>query len=91
MLNVPKQVGGYISQRLSDDSPYLQTERNTINFMFLTEAKDGVIFYMGRDKDHFLVELVNGSLRVEADFGGGKMEASSIKLQFHKHETPRNT
>lgn len=67
------KYGGYISQRLRDDSPHFSTEKNTLDFMFLTQAKDGVIFYMGRDKDHLLVELVNGSMRVQADFGGGKI------------------
>lgn len=46
--------------------------------MFLTEKKNGVFFYMGRDEDHLVVELVNGGLRVEADVGGGKIKASVI-------------
>lgn len=51
----------------------MDTERNTIQFMFLTEKKNGVFFYMGSDKDHLVAELVNGSLRVAADVGGGKI------------------
>ena len=47
--------------------------------MFLTEKKNGVFFYMGRDKDHLVVELVNGGLRVEAGFGGGKIKAGVIR------------
>ena len=57
----------------------MNTERNTVSFMFLTEKKNGVFFYMGRDKDHLVVELVNGSLRVEADVGGGKIKAGVIR------------
>lgn len=53
----------------------MNTERNTVSFLFSTEKKNGVFFYMGRDKDHLVVELVNGSLRVEADVGGGKIKA----------------
>lgn len=53
----------------------MNTERNTVSFMFSTEKKNGVFFYMGREKDHLVVELVNGSLRVEADVGGGKIKA----------------
>jgi len=64
--------GAYISYKLHSDSPLRSTERNELEFRFLTEAKDGVFFYMGGEKDHLLVELVNGSLRVQADFGGGK-------------------
>ena len=75
-MNSAQKTGGYISQRLRDDSRYLSTERNTLDFMFLTVAKDGVIFYMGKDKDHLLVELVNGSMRVHADFGGGKVSCN---------------
>lgn len=57
----------------------MNTERNTVSFMFSTEKKNGVFFYMGRDKDHLVVELVNGSLRVEADVGGGKIKAGVIR------------
>ena len=64
--------GAYMSYNLESNSPLRSTERNALEFRFLTEAKDGVFFYMGADKDHLLVELVNGSLRVQADFGGGK-------------------
>lgn len=64
--------GAYMSYNLDSDNPLRSTERNALEFRFLTEAKDGVLFYMGRDKDHLLVELVNGSLRVQADFGDGK-------------------
>ena len=64
--------GAYMSKTVDRDSPLRSTERNALEFRFLTEAKDGVVFYMGADKDHLLVELVNGSLRVQADFGGGK-------------------
>ena len=63
----------YMSYHLDSDNPLRSTERNALDFMFLTEAKEGVFFYMGRDKDYLLVELVNGSLRVQADFGGGKL------------------
>lgn len=63
--------GGYISQHLEYNSPLLSTDRNTLHFMFLTEARDGVIFYMSGIRDHLLVELVNGSIRTQADFGGG--------------------
>ena len=62
----------YMSYTLDSDNPLRSTERNALEFRFLTDAKDGVLFYMGADKDHLLVELVNGSLRVQADFGGGK-------------------
>ena len=62
----------YMSYTLDSDNPLRSTERNALEFRFLTEAKDGVFFYMGADKDHLLVEPVNGSLRVQADFGGGK-------------------
>ena len=57
----------------------MNTERNTVSFMFSTEKKNGVFFYMGRDKDHLVVELVNGGLRVEAGFGGGKIKAGVIR------------
>lgn len=57
----------------------MNTERNTVSFMFSTEKKNGVFFYMGRDKDHLVVEVVNGSLRVEADVGGGKIKAGVIR------------
>lgn len=57
----------------------MNTERNTVSFMFSTEKKNGVFFYMGREKDHLVVELVNGSLRVEADVGGGKIKAGVIR------------
>ena len=56
----------------------MNTERNTVSFMFLTEKKNGVFFYMGRDEDHLVVELVNGGLRVEADVGRGKIKAGVI-------------
>lgn len=72
LMNVHKS-GGYISQRLEDNSPILSTERNSIDFMFLTEAKDGLIFYMGQDKDYLLVQIVHGSMRVRANFGKGKL------------------
>lgn len=62
----------YMSYTLDSDNPLGSTERNALEFRFLTEAKDGVLFYMGADKDHLLVELINGNLRVQADFGGGK-------------------
>ena len=65
--------GGYISQRLGRGSSLFSTDRNTMHFMFLTEAKDGVLFYMGKNEDHLLVELVNGSLRAQANFGGGRV------------------
>ena len=65
--------GGYISQHLEYNSPLLSTDRNTLHFMFLTEARDGVIFYMSGIRDHLLVELVNGSIRTQADFGGGEI------------------
>ena len=77
-MNVHKS-GGYISQRLEDNSPFLSTERNSIDFMFLTEAKDGLIFYMGQDKDYLLVQLVNGSMRVRANFGKGKLFRNRVK------------
>ena len=77
-LNILQESGGYISQTLSNDSPFMDSERNTIHFMFLTEKKNGLFFYMGRDKDHLVVELINGSLRVEADVGGGKIKAGVI-------------
>ncbi|XP_067032719.1 neurexin-1-like [Acropora muricata] len=70
-----KGEGGYISQQLGRGGSFLSTERNTMHFMFLTEAKDGVLFYMGKNKDHLLVELVNGSLRAQANFGGGPVIA----------------
>ena len=57
----------------------MNTERNTVSFVFSTEKKNGVFFYMGREKDHLVVELVNGSLRVEADVGGGKIKAGVIR------------
>lgn len=57
----------------------MKTEKNTVSFMFLTEKKNGVFFYMGRDEDHLVVELVNGGLRVEADVGGGKIKAGVIR------------
>ena len=72
MRNVLDDDEGYIYQRLESNSTYLLTDRNTLDFRFLSLVKDGVIFYMGKDKDHLLVELVNGSIRVQADFGGGK-------------------
>ena len=62
----------YMSYKLDSDNPLRSTERNALEFRFLTEAEDGVFFYMGGEKDHLLVELVNGSLRVQADFGSGK-------------------
>ena len=78
-MNVHKS-GGYISQRLEDNSPFLSTERNSIDFMFLTQDKDGLIFYMGQDKDYLLVQLVNGSMRVRANLGGkGKLFCNRVK------------
>ena len=62
----------YMSYKLDSDNPLRSTERNALEFRFLTEVEDGVFFYMGGEKDHLLVELVNGSLRVQADFGSGK-------------------
>lgn len=69
--------GAFMSYNLDSDNPLRSTERNALEFRFLTEAKDGVFFYMGRDKDHLLVELVNGSLRVQADFGDGPVVVHS--------------
>ena len=63
---------GNIYYTLTKDDPLWFTERNSLDFRFFKDAEDGVLFYMGRDADHLLVELVNGSLRVQADFGGGK-------------------
>ena len=70
--------GGYITQQLGRGSSLLSTERNTMHFMFLTKDKDGVLFYMGKNKDHLLVELVNGSLRAQANFGGGKVSPNHL-------------
>ena len=64
--------GAHISYRLGNENPLRSSERNTLDFQFLTKATDGVFFYMGGKKDHLLVELVNGSVRAQANVGGGE-------------------
>ena len=67
------------------DSPLLSTERNTLEFLFLTnKATDGVFFFMGGNQnDHLLVELVNGRVRAQANVGGG--EVSFILRDLRKN------
>lgn len=65
---------GHISYSLGIDSPLRSTERNALDFLFLTnKATDGVFFYMRGNKDHLLVELFNGRVRAQANVGGGEV------------------
>lgn len=63
---------GYIFYRmLSHPNIDWSMKSNRVSFRFVTFDRNGVIVYLGKAKDHLVVELVEGKLQISTDLGKG--------------------
>ncbi|KAL3080577.1 hypothetical protein niasHT_036523 [Heterodera trifolii] len=59
---------GYMQMEVGAWNP---RKRTAIMFSFMTFSPDGLLFFMGKDRDQLMVELVGGRISLSFDLGSG--------------------
>ncbi|KIH51696.1 laminin G domain protein [Ancylostoma duodenale] len=77
---------GYLVYQMGYWNP---RKRAVISLQFLTFSPDGLLFFIGKDRDFFAIELAAGAVKLSLDFGSGAAQwlADSIPYNDGKWHT----
>uniref|UniRef100_A0A914HKE2 Uncharacterized protein n=1 Tax=Globodera rostochiensis TaxID=31243 RepID=A0A914HKE2_GLORO len=71
---------GYMQKEVGGWNP---RKRMAIMFSFMTFSPDGLLFFMGKDRDQLVLELVGGRISLSFDLGSGLVKLLSNGEQYN--------
>uniref|UniRef100_A0A1I7XHB3 Laminin EGF-like domain-containing protein n=1 Tax=Heterorhabditis bacteriophora TaxID=37862 RepID=A0A1I7XHB3_HETBA len=71
---------GYIVYKMGYWNP---RKRTIFSISFLTFSPDGLLFFVGKDRDFLALELSTGSVRLSLDFGSGVSQWSTTGSSYN--------
>jgi hypothetical protein len=66
---------GYIAYKILTPNLDWSMKNNRLSLRFVPLYPNGVILYLGSPTDHLVVEMLEGTIRVDINLGGGKLRS----------------